>query len=548
MLKKILVSLCFLSSMAVANPYFDYAMCHYYLDKPTKAYPYCKKAIQEMPTPPVFEDNISMYVRAHDIKDAIYVANLYKYYYKNLKQPYIDLYTLYTMNEDYEKAKDILKDALKEFPEDNFFALNLITTYLHDGEIDKANMILNQFLAFKNENKKEIFYYIKARIELAQGEKDKAIENLKKAIELKPSFTEAIKTLASIYDQSGNYQKEQQLYEDILKKDPSNISALEMLGKLFSKLGLSYKASDVYQKLLKLDPKNRFYQYEYAVSLLQSMRYKEATKILKNLYKQHPNNKTIGYLYGLALEASHDDVGALSVYKHVLRLDPKNPKLYERIASILVDEGKYAEATPYIEKGLKLNPFSAKLYIFKALILANQKHYITAKSFADQSIKLDPHDYRSYFIRAMIEDKLHRIDDEIKDLKKVVELEPKNAEMLNYLGYTMLLYKKDIKQGLDYVKKAIALSPKNPSYLDSLAYGYYLLKDYKKALTYSEEAYKLNKDDSVILEHLADIKLALGDKKEAKKLYLKALKIVNKKGEEEPGQKKRLYQELKRLE
>lgn len=548
MFKKIFVPVVLASSVAFANPYFNYAMCHYYLDYPQKAYPYCVKALEELPQPSVFEDMISMYVRAHDIKDAIYVAKLYKLKYKNLQRPYIDLYTLYTMEKAEDKAKETLEEALSKFPENNFFALNLITTYLHDGEIDKAKVILNKFIAFKNENRKEIFYYIKARIDLAEGNKDKAIENLKKAIDLKPDFIEAVKTLADIYEQERNYNEEKQLYEDILKKDPSNVSVLEMLGELFSKLGLSYKASDIYEKLIKLSPNNKLYQYQYAVTLLQSMRYKEAIAILKPLYKQYPNNKAIGYLYGLALEASHEPNMAILVYKHLISIDDKDPKLYERISSILIDEGKYSEVMPYIDRGLRLNPFSAKLYIFKALVLASQKHYIMAKSFADQSIKLDPHDYRSYFIRAMIEDKLHRIDDEIKDLKVVIRLKPKNAEMLNYLGYTMLLYRKDIKEAMNYIKQANALSPNNPSYIDSLAYGYYLLGDYKQALIYSEKAYSLDKNDSVIIEHLADIKLILGDKKAARKLYLKALEIVNKKGEEEPGQKRRLYQELKHTE
>jgi tetratricopeptide (TPR) repeat protein len=247
------------------------------------------------------------------------------------------------------------------------------------------------------------------------------------------------------------------------------------------------------------------------------------------------------------LEAAHKPVKALEVYKKLLQIDKKNPKLYERIASILIDEGKYNEAIPYIEKGLKLNPLSSKLYIFKAIIAASHRHYIRAKVYADQSIKLNPHDYRSYFIRAMIEDKLHQIDNEIKDLKKVVELKPDDADMLNYLGYTMLIYNKDIKEAMKYVKKAVELSPKNPSYLDSLAYGYFLLHDYQKALKYEEEAYKLNPKDSVIIQHLGMIKLMLGQPKEAKKLLLKALHIVNKKGEEEPGQKKKILEFLKEI-
>ncbi len=547
MFKKILLSMFLMSGISLANPYFDYAMCHYYLDNPQKAYPYCVKALKEMPTPSVFEDTISMYVRTRYSEGAIYVAKLYKNRYPNLERPYIDLYTLYTMNGNQEKAKEILEEAVAKFPRDSFFAINLITTYLHDGEIKKAEDILNRFLAFKNENEKYIFYYIRARIELAQQENEKAIEDLKKAIELKPSFEEAIDTLASIYDQGGEYQKEEKLYEDILQKDPTNVSVLERLGNLFFRLGLSYKASDVFKKLTELNKENSSYQYQYAISLLQSMRYKKAISVLEPLYKAHPNNKAIVYLYGLALEAAHEPVKALEVYKKLLKIDGKNPKLYERIAGILIDEGKYNEATPYIEKGLKLNPLSAKLYIFKAIITASHGHYIMAKVYADQSIKLNPHDYRSYFIRAMIEDKLHQIDNEIKDLKKVIALKPNDAEMLNYLGYTMLFYNKDIKEGLMYVEKAVKLSPKNPSYLDSLAYGYFLLHDYKKALKYEEEAYKLNPKDSVIIQHLGMIKFMLGDKKEAKKLLLEALKIVNKNGEEEPGQKKKILEYLKEL-
>ncbi|GAB6077350.1 tetratricopeptide repeat protein [Hydrogenobaculum acidophilum] len=547
MFRKIALSVLLMGGVALANPYFDYAMCHYYIDNPQKAYPYCSKALKEMPTPSVFEDVISMYVRAHYIEGAIYVAKLYKDRYPELKRPYIDLYTLYTMNKNHEKAKEILEEAIQRFPKDSFFAINLITTYLHDGQIEKAEDILNKFLAFKNESEKYIFYYIRARIELAQQDKEKAIEDLKKAIELKPNFEEAIDTLANIYDQEGDYQKEQKLYEDILKKDPTNVSVLERLGNLFFKLGLSYKASDVFKKLTELNKGNPNYQYQYAVSLLQSMRYNKAISVLEPLYKNHPNNKAIAYIYGLALEAAHKPVKALDVYKKLLKIDSKNPKLYERIAGILIDEGKYNEAMPYIEKGLKLNPLSSKLYIFKAIITASHRHYIMAKVYADQSIKLNPHDYRSYFIRAMIEDKLHQIDNEIKDLKKVVALKPNDAEMLNYLGYTMLLYNKDIKEGLEYVKKAVKLSPKNPSYLDSLAYGYFLLHDYEKALQYEKEAYKLNPKDSVIIQHLGMIKLMLGDQKEAKRLLLEALHIVNKNGEEEPGQKKKILEFLKEI-
>ena len=55
-----------------------------------------------------------------------------------------------------------------------------------------------------------------------------------------------------------------------------------------------------------------------------------------------------------------------------------------------------------------------------------------------------------------------------------------NGEMgffLNFLGYLLIDYDIDVKEGVGHIKKALEISPLNPAYLDSLAWGYYKLKD-----------------------------------------------------------------------
>lgn len=48
---------------------------------------------------------------------------------------------------------------------------------------------------------------------------------------------------------------------------------------------------------------------------------------------------------------------------------------------------------------------------------------------------------------------------------------------LNFLGYLLIDYDIDVKEGVGHIKKALEISPLNPAYLDSLAWGYYKLKD-----------------------------------------------------------------------
>jgi tetratricopeptide (TPR) repeat protein len=73
-----------------------------------------------------------------------------------------------------------------------------------------------------------------------------------------------------------------------------------------------------------------------------------------------------------------------------------------------------------------------------------------------------------------------------KSAKEVVEkLLPfvdkiKNDAVYNFVGYLMIEYDIDIKKGLEFVRKALLIKD-NEEYKDSLAWGYYKLKECKKA-------------------------------------------------------------------
>jgi tetratricopeptide (TPR) repeat protein len=73
----------------------------------------------------------------------------------------------------------------------------------------------------------------------------------------------------------------------------------------------------------------------------------------------------------------------------------------------------------------------------------------------------------------------------------------------NYYGYTLIENNIQLQKGLELVKKALLKEPDNVFYLDSLAWGYYKLKDCKKAKEIMLKIRKLNPKDleEDILEH-----------------------------------------------
>ncbi|TLD96988.1 ATP-dependent nuclease [Helicobacter jaachi] len=84
-----------------------------------------------------------------------------------------------------------------------------------------------------------------------------------------------------------------------------------------------------------------------------------------------------------------------------------------------------------------------------------------------------------------------------KDSRVDVSLQhSQNSEIgffLNFLGYLLIDYDIDVKEGVGHVKKALEISPQNPAYLDSLAWGYYKLKDCSAA----REQFSLIPEDEI---------------------------------------------------
>ena len=124
-------------------------------------------------------------------------------------------------------------------------------------------------------------------------------------------------------------------------------------------------------------------------------------------------------------------------------------------------------------------------------------------------------------------------------MRKVIALDPKNANALNYLGYTYA----DLGQNLDEAEQLIieALKYKaNDGFItDSLGWVYYKKGEYAKALEYLKKAHELVPDDPTIMEHVGDAYLKLNDKANALKYYQKAL---SKKDQEKEDLQKKIRQ------
>lgn len=111
-------------------------------------------------------------------------------------------------------------------------------------------------------------------------------------------------------------------------------------------------------------------------------------------------------------------------------------------------------------------------------------------------------------------------------LLEALRLNPNNPQALNYLGYLWLDSEKNIDEAFKMVQTASELAPEDPNIMDSLAWGYYLKKEYQKALELAEKSTDMISYSSIAYSHLGDIYTALGRHREAKYQYRKALDLT----------------------
>lgn len=182
--------------------------------------------------------------------------------------------------------------------------------------------------------------------------------------------------------------------------------------------------------------------------------------------------------------------GLLSVYLRLYKIE-QNREIGEKIIQIYGYKKDYLKMMIFLEESKINDETLLQLYI-------QQKSYKKASLLASELYK-NSGDV-SYLGQSAIfeyessDDKTDKvmIESIVKKLTSVIAIK-KEGLYLNYLGYVLIDYELDIKKGMEYVNEALKMEPNSIYYLDSLAWGYYKLKDCKKA---GEIIDRVLKDDS----------------------------------------------------
>ena len=124
----------------------------------------------------------------------------------------------------------------------------------------------------------------------------------------------------------------------------------------------------------------------------------------------------------------------------------------------------------------------------------------------------------------MIYEKTNRLAESIKEMEKVLAIDPENAEALNFIGYSYADRGINLEEAEKMIIKALEIKPYNGYLMDSLCWVNFKKNKLSSAEKYLKQALELLPDEVDIIEHMGDVYVKLKKIKEAREMYERALK------------------------
>lgn len=146
--------------------------------------------------------------------------------------------------------------------------------------------------------------------------------------------------------------------------------------------------------------------------------------------------------------------------------------------------------------------------------------------------------WQLFFARAFVEQQANDWNAAEADLQQALVLSPDQPEVLNFLGYSWVDQRRNIKQAVAMLEKARALSPRDGYIIDSVGWAYYQLGRYGDAAKTLEQAIRIEPGDPTINDHLGDAYWKTGRRIDARFQWSHAIAFGAEAGEKSKIEKK----------
>jgi tetratricopeptide (TPR) repeat protein len=200
--------------------------------------------------------------------------------------------------------------------------------------------------------------------------------------------------------------------------------------------------------------------------------------------------------------------------------DPQRAlEVQTRRATLMAKQGKLREARALVQQVPERRPEDARAkLVAESQVLRDVKRWPEAHAVLVSANERFPSDIDLLYEQAMIAEKMSRVDEMERVLKRVIELKPDHHHAYNALGYSLAERNQRLPEARDLIAKAVELAPNDPFIADSLGWVEYRLGNHGPALQHLKRAYAARPDPE-IAAHLGEVLWVTGAREEARRIW-----------------------------
>ena len=329
------------------------------------------------------------------------------------------------------------------------------------------------------------------------------------------------------------------LYGEALKRDPKSARLRGGYAALLADAGDNAGAA----RALAQGPQD---DVTYAARAAYAARADDRTA-LTSLYRELDNDKSARtgsrlFLLGQVAELLEKREDALAWYREIGEDDEHWFDAQTREAVVLDQLGRTDQALEFLrELQAQTGEDSVQLgnvFMLEADLLARKGRLDEARAVYARALETLPEDPRLLYARALFSAEHEDLASAEKDLRRVIQLKPDDAEALNALGYTLADRTDRRAEALELIERAYKLKPDEPAIIDSLGWIRYRMGDLDASLKELRRAYDKQADPE-IAAHLGEVLWVRGDRDEARRVW--------EQGRKKDAKNKALLETIRRL-
>ncbi len=200
--------------------------------------------------------------------------------------------------------------------------------------------------------------------------------------------------------------------------------------------------------------------------------------------------------------------------------DPRRAlEVQSRRATLMARQGRLAEARALVRQAPERESGDARAKLMaEAGLLREVKRWDEAFELLGSAVQRFPDDTDLLYEQAMVAEKMGRVDEMERLLRRVIEIKPDNAHAHNALGYSLADRGQRLAEARQLIQRALELAPGDPFITDSLGWVEFRLGNLPEALRLLRQAYA-SRPDVEIGAHLGEVLWAMGQQDEARRIW-----------------------------